>query len=49
MVNGLTQVMPDLSKEIGKCQQALNVIIVPHDIQDVKNATLLRTQSCHGR
>ncbi len=42
MVNGLTQAMPNLSKDIGKCQQALNVIIVPHDIQDRDNAALLR-------
>lgn len=41
MVNGLTQAMPNLSKDIGKCQQALNVIIVPHDIQDRDNAALL--------
>lgn len=41
MVNSLTKAMPDLSREIGKCQQALNVIIVPHDIQDVKDAKLL--------
>lgn len=42
MVNELTKSLPDLSKEIGKCQQALNVILVPHDIQDIKNANLLR-------
>ncbi len=38
MVNGLTKAMPDLAKDIGKCQQALNAIIVPHDIQDNDNA-----------
>lgn len=41
MVNGLTQAMPNLAKDIGKCQQALNVIIVPHDIQDRENAAKL--------
>ena len=41
MVNGLTQAMPNLAKDIGKCQQALNVIIVPHDIQDRENAAQL--------
>ncbi len=41
MVNGLTQAMPNLSKDIGKCQQALNVIIVPHDIIDSLKATPL--------
>ena len=38
MVNGLTKSMPDLAKDIGRCQQALNAIIVPHDIQDAENA-----------
>lgn len=41
MMNGLTKAMPDLAREIGKCQQALNVIIVPHDIQDAPNASPL--------
>ncbi len=41
MVNGLTKGMPDLSMDIGKCQQALNVIIVPHDINDLDNAAIL--------
>lgn len=38
MVNGLTKAMPDLAKDIGKCQQALNAIIIPHDIQDNDHA-----------
>lgn len=42
MVNGLTKAMPDLAREIGKCQQALNAIIVPHDIQDIEGASELR-------
>ena len=42
MVNGLTKAMPDLAKQIGKCQQALNAIIVPHDIQDVDGASALQ-------
>jgi ATP-binding cassette subfamily B protein len=37
MVNGLTKVMPNLAMDIGKCQQALNTIIVPYDILDIKN------------
>ena len=44
MVNGLTQAMPNLAKDIGKCQQALNVIIVPHDIQDRENAAQLHVK-----
>ncbi len=46
MVNGLTQAMPNLSKDIGKCQQALNVIIVPHDIEDCETANSLHVS--HG-
>jgi ATP-binding cassette subfamily B protein len=42
MINGLTKAMPDLAREIGKCQQALNVIIVPHDIQDIDVAPTLK-------
>lgn len=34
MVNGLTKAMPEIARGIGKCQQALNAIVVPHDIQD---------------
>lgn len=46
MVNGLTKAMPDLAKDIGKCQQALNAIIVPHDIKDVEGASVLHV--AHG-
>jgi len=38
MINGLTQAMPSFSKEIGKCQQALNTIITPHAIVDAPDA-----------
>lgn len=41
MVNGLTQAMPTLSREIGKCQQALNIIVIPHEIEDIKGAKQL--------
>ena len=41
MVNGLTQAMPTLAKEMGKCQQTLNVIVTPHEIQDIKNPKTL--------
>ncbi len=45
MINGLTKAMPDLAKEIGKCEQALRAIMVPHDIQDKENATALHISS----
>ena len=41
MISGLTDQMPEFSKNIGKCQQALNVIIATHDFQDNENAVPL--------
>lgn len=41
MINSLTRVMPVLSNQIGKCQQALNIIVTPHEIQDDPNAKTL--------
>jgi len=38
MINALTQAIPGLAKEIGKCQQALEVIFVPHEIKDAPGA-----------
>ncbi len=42
MISGLNDQMPEFSKNIGKCQQALNVIIASHDVQDNENAVPLR-------
>lgn len=42
MVNGLTNGMPELSKEIGKCTQALNLILAPQDTIDIPNAKDLK-------
>ncbi len=41
MISGLNDQMPEFSKNIGKCQQALNVIIAPHDVQDNEHAVPL--------
>lgn len=38
MVNALNQAFPTLSREIGKCQQALNAIVAPYEIQDQADA-----------
>ena len=36
------QQLIQLSKEIGKCRQALNIIVEPHEIQDRLNASVLK-------
>lgn len=42
MISGLNDRMPEFSKNIGKCQQALNVIIATYDVQDNENAVPLQ-------
>jgi ATP-binding cassette subfamily B protein len=41
IINGLTQSLPTLAKEIGRCQQALDTIVTPFEIQDAPNAKKL--------
>ncbi len=41
MINSLTRVMPILSHQMGKCQQALNLIVTSHEIQDMPHASNL--------
>jgi len=38
MVNALNQTFPTLSREIGKCQQALNMVVIPYEVQDQHDA-----------
>lgn len=38
MVNGLTNGLPELSKDIGKCTQALNLILSTQDMSDTPGA-----------
>jgi ATP-binding cassette subfamily B protein len=42
MVNGLNQIFPTLSREIGKCQQALNAIVIPYEVTDQPDARNLQ-------
>ena len=42
MADMLTKSMPDLARDVGRCRQALQAIIIPHEIQDVPNATVLK-------
>jgi len=41
MVNGLTNGLPELSKDIGKCNQALNLILSTQDMSDIPDAKTL--------
>lgn len=41
MVNGLTQSFPTLTREIGKCQQIINLLVIPHEIEASKNTQAL--------
>lgn len=42
MVNALNQAFPTLSREIGKCQQALDAIVIPYEIQDLADVKALK-------
>ena len=42
MADMLTKSMPDLARDIGRCQQSLHAIIIPHEIQDAPEAPALK-------
>ena len=45
MANSLALALPTLSREIGKCQQALNAIVIPYEIQDQDDAKELQVSN----